>query len=203
MQHGRSMVEMLGVLAIIGVLSIGGLVAYRQAMLRYKVNQMMDFYNKIHLASYELCFDKDKCLMGGDGAGYMLVQNKSYLCNLFIDKNDCEPLNSLYTYIMKFKGGKPYWWFFMNGYRDNGIIKRAGYLALRLITVDECKELFSRQFHKDLYAVHFGVQNTITPPTKSLYPQEGGRFSAAQRLDVTNACENANSSELLIEWRQK
>ena len=31
-QSGRSMVEMLGVLAIIGVLSIGGIAGYRAAM---------------------------------------------------------------------------------------------------------------------------------------------------------------------------
>ena len=41
-QSGRSMVEMLGVLAIIGVLSIGGIAGYSKAMLKYKINQTMD-----------------------------------------------------------------------------------------------------------------------------------------------------------------
>ena len=39
-QQGRSMVEMLGVLAIIGVLSIGGIAGYRMAMNRYQANQI-------------------------------------------------------------------------------------------------------------------------------------------------------------------
>ena len=37
--HGRSMVEMLGVLAIIGVLSIGAIAGYSKAMFKYKLNK--------------------------------------------------------------------------------------------------------------------------------------------------------------------
>ncbi|MBE6451438.1 MAG: type II secretion system protein [Alphaproteobacteria bacterium] len=36
---GRSMVEMLGVLAIIGVLSVGGIAGYSKAMRKHKLNQ--------------------------------------------------------------------------------------------------------------------------------------------------------------------
>ena len=36
---GRSMVEMLGVLAIIGVLSVGAIAGYGKAMMKYKLNQ--------------------------------------------------------------------------------------------------------------------------------------------------------------------
>ncbi len=39
-QRGRSMVEMLGVLAIIGVLSIGGITGYKYAMNYYQANQI-------------------------------------------------------------------------------------------------------------------------------------------------------------------
>lgn len=38
-QSGRSMIEMLGVLAIIGVLSIGGIAGYSKAMTKYKINK--------------------------------------------------------------------------------------------------------------------------------------------------------------------
>lgn len=41
-QRGRSMVEMLGVLAIIGVLSIGGIAGYSKAMMQYKINKTSD-----------------------------------------------------------------------------------------------------------------------------------------------------------------
>ena len=41
-ESGRSMVEMLGVLAIIGVLSVGGIAGYSQAMSKFKVTKAMD-----------------------------------------------------------------------------------------------------------------------------------------------------------------
>lgn len=41
-QTGRSMVEMLGVLAIIGVLSVGGIAGYSKAMTKFKINKSMD-----------------------------------------------------------------------------------------------------------------------------------------------------------------
>jgi type II secretory pathway pseudopilin PulG len=40
-ENGRSMVEMLGVLAIIGVLSVGGIYGYTTAMRKYKANEIM------------------------------------------------------------------------------------------------------------------------------------------------------------------
>ena len=41
-QQGRSMIEMLGVLAIVGVLSVGGIMAYNMAMNKFKTNKQMD-----------------------------------------------------------------------------------------------------------------------------------------------------------------
>ena len=53
LQSGRSMIEMLGVLAIIGVLSIGGLAAYNTAMDRYAANEILDFARMAQLAATE------------------------------------------------------------------------------------------------------------------------------------------------------
>ena len=41
-QSGRSMVEMLGVLAIIGVLSVGAIAGYSKAMMKYKLNKQAE-----------------------------------------------------------------------------------------------------------------------------------------------------------------
>lgn len=41
-ESGRSMVEMLGVLAIVGVLSVGGIAGYSQAMSKFKMTKAMD-----------------------------------------------------------------------------------------------------------------------------------------------------------------
>ena len=44
-QFGRSMIEMLGVLAIIGVLSVGGIAGYSKAMTKFKINKAIDEYS--------------------------------------------------------------------------------------------------------------------------------------------------------------
>ena len=44
---GRSMVEMLGVLAIIGVLSVGAIAGYSKAMLKYKLNKQAESFNML------------------------------------------------------------------------------------------------------------------------------------------------------------
>ena len=57
--RGRSMVEMLGVLAIIGVLSVGAIAGYSKAMMKYKLNKqaeqigsILDYVN-IHLDEFK------------------------------------------------------------------------------------------------------------------------------------------------------
>jgi len=41
-ETGRSMIEMLGVLAIIGVLSVGGIAGYSKAMMKYRTNKTIE-----------------------------------------------------------------------------------------------------------------------------------------------------------------
>ena len=41
-QSGRSMIEMLGVLAIIGVLSVGGIAGYSKAIMKYRINKTIE-----------------------------------------------------------------------------------------------------------------------------------------------------------------
>ena len=50
LQNGRSMIEMLGVLAIIGVLSVGGLAGYTMAMNRHRANQAVDYAQRAFVA---------------------------------------------------------------------------------------------------------------------------------------------------------
>ncbi len=45
LEIGRSMIEMLGVLAIIGVLSVGGIAGYSKAMQKWKINKTVEGYS--------------------------------------------------------------------------------------------------------------------------------------------------------------
>lgn len=46
-EQGRSMIEMLGVLAIVGVLSVGGIAGYSKAMNKFKTNKLIDQINML------------------------------------------------------------------------------------------------------------------------------------------------------------
>lgn len=46
-QLGRSMIEMLGVLAVIGLLSVGGIAGYSKAMMNHKISKTIEQINEI------------------------------------------------------------------------------------------------------------------------------------------------------------
>ena len=68
-ESGRSMVEMLGVLAIIGVLSIGGIAGYTMAMNRFRANEAIDIANKYA----SLVFAQNQTLLARTGKGYSVT----------------------------------------------------------------------------------------------------------------------------------
>ena len=66
LESGRSMVEMLGVLAIIGVLSVGGIAGYSLGMRKHRANQIVDTASKYAIVGYNQCQQK---LMNGEITG--------------------------------------------------------------------------------------------------------------------------------------
>ncbi len=86
-QSGRSMVEMLGVLAIIGVLSVGAIAGYSKAMLKYKLNQHAQAVNM--LINNVLAI-KDKLEHSGDNTSrYNLLLDKANMLpdGIFFNSN--------------------------------------------------------------------------------------------------------------------
>ncbi|MBQ8250542.1 MAG: hypothetical protein IJY92_01355 [Alphaproteobacteria bacterium] len=67
-ESGRSMVEMLGVLAIIGVLSIGGISGYTLSMRRHRANSVVDLASKLSLTAYD--FTQKKPFYYGNTGAY-------------------------------------------------------------------------------------------------------------------------------------
>ena len=106
-ENGRSMVEMLGVLAIIGVLSVGAIAGYSKAMTKYKLNKQAEQISWLLNAMY--CY---KDLLGqnqpwesfvpylkklGEIPQEMIKDNSIYLYDSFgmkysIFTNGCSPM---------------------------------------------------------------------------------------------------------------
>lgn len=66
-ESGRSMIEMLGVLAIIGVLSVGGIAGYSKAMAKFRSNKTIDQVSHI-VANTRILFGSQRDYSGLDGA---------------------------------------------------------------------------------------------------------------------------------------
>ena len=64
-ENGRSMVEMLGVLAIIGVLSVGGVYGYSMAMRNYRANEVAQTLSMLAVLA--------RAANGGEGANLTLT----------------------------------------------------------------------------------------------------------------------------------
>ena len=56
---GRSMIEMLGVLAIIGVLSVGGIAGYSKAMIKFKTNTLLQQISTI-ISNTQILYTQQK-----------------------------------------------------------------------------------------------------------------------------------------------
>jgi len=78
-ETGRSMIEMLGVLAIIGVLSVGGIAGYSKAMMQYKINKTADQVSQV-VTNVRTLFgsQKDYKALGYSGNAVNLIK-KSHL----------------------------------------------------------------------------------------------------------------------------
>lgn len=79
-EKGRSMVEMLGVLAIIGVLSVGGIAGYSKAMNKYKINKTNDQLSML-IANIRTLFASQSDYSGlnnGTAIQYGVVPNDMY-----------------------------------------------------------------------------------------------------------------------------
>ncbi|MCP4395010.1 MAG: type II secretion system protein [Alphaproteobacteria bacterium] len=75
LQSGRSMIEMLGVLAIVGVLSVGALSGYSAAMANHKANEAVEEIKRIIIGVEDLYADKPNY----DGLTTALLQNYGVL----------------------------------------------------------------------------------------------------------------------------
>ena len=84
-QSDRSMIEMLGVLAIIGVLSVGGIAGYSKAMEKFKLDKAADEYTHIifglleHLDDIRKISDSSGTAYGFGGFSQRTESNSSDL----------------------------------------------------------------------------------------------------------------------------
>ena len=209
-QIGRSMIEMLGVLAIIGVLSVGGIAGYSKAMERYRVNETINqishivqntrdlFKSQPNLYS-ELSFSNSSYMSNTDNASRILDE-KAKIFPTSLVKNDYKNLF----------GGKVQ-------LRADGRFSnhdgKAFVLAFFSIPQEACIELATRDWQSGLGLVAMRITGTGTA-AKSLGSsysgncttqyQQGSSIVCAQDMPVSIdyavvSCDNEKSN--YIGWK--
>ena len=78
-ESGRSMIEMLGVLAIIGVLSVGGIAGYSKAMMKYRTNKTIEQISMI-VTNVRTLFGSQKNYkaLGAETKGSLIAKAKLF-----------------------------------------------------------------------------------------------------------------------------
>ena len=111
--QGRSMVEMLGVLAIIGVLSVGAIAGYSKAMFKYKLNKQAESFNMLLNTAIQLQPDLDRTVKAGKGfsadffykAGFIpdgMTYKNGHIYDVFMGNYE------IMYYSAKLSDGRPY-----------------------------------------------------------------------------------------------
>ncbi len=96
-QSGRSMVEMLGVLAIIGVLSVGGIAGYNAAMDKIAKNNILELLNKLEIALEAESLNPETILVYDSSTDDELSQEQSeMLCHAYFGAEACTDKKSAY-----------------------------------------------------------------------------------------------------------
>ena len=117
---GRSLVEMLGVLAIIGVLSVGAIAGYSKAMMKYKLNKQAEQISWLLNVAYRYRNNFGKKHMSlvpyfiklGEIPENMIKDNSSYVYDIFgskiiINISGCSSAGICGSIIMDYKTTSP------------------------------------------------------------------------------------------------
>ena len=147
---GRSMVEMLGVLAIIGVLSVGAIAGYSKAMMKYKLNKQTEQINQLigTIIRY-----KSSLMINPDSAD---APTSDYQLVPLLKKLGEIP-KEMYTspdYFIKDSFATGY--YIYNRNNDKGVVSLRTYnLERNESSFQTCKNLYliAKEWHKEISAI--------------------------------------------------
>ncbi len=140
-QSGRSMIEMLGVLAIIGVLSVGGIAGYSKAMQKYRVNKMVSEVSQI-VANVRTFYSSQKNYEGLNiSAGSNIIKKAKLIPEEMCDtvENECDNFVNPWGNAINIFGGHEYYGRFTE-HDAKAFLLSTGYLpeeaCIELATLD-------------------------------------------------------------------
>ncbi|MBR1825155.1 MAG: hypothetical protein IJ770_01030 [Alphaproteobacteria bacterium] len=147
-ESGRSMIEMLGVLAIIGVLSVGGIAGYSKAMAKFRINKTIDQVSHI-VANTRILFGAQKTYVdlgtctasGGTEDGKTLIKSAKLMPDGMSD--DTKENNKEVTYFSNAYAGRLH---FCASGRLSSADNKSFTLAFTGIPQDACIDLATQDW---------------------------------------------------------
>ncbi|MBR2137160.1 MAG: hypothetical protein IJ852_04275 [Alphaproteobacteria bacterium] len=149
-QNGRSMIEMLGVLAIIGVLSVGGIAGYSKAMSKYRTNKTIEQITQISTGIRTLYSGQRSY----DGVSGTVLRKAKILPESAFDgsgSSSSVAVNPFGGNITVAVRGK---------YSSSD--KKAFYIQITNVPDDACVELLSQEWGDATSLISYGIGNNAT-----------------------------------------
>ena len=176
-ESGRSMIEMLGVLAIIGVLSVGGIAGYSMAMAKFKTTKAVDQIQTITT--------NVRTLLAGQRR-WPSVTTAAQWYNLGVLTDDSwDGKTGINTY-----GGE------LAISTDGDQNKRTFTVTIKAIPQDACVKIGASDWGGDpgsgLVSIKIGTQEALTWAAGTLPPS---------LTDVSAGCADKNSNQII--WTYK
>ena len=157
-QTGRSMIEMLGVLAIIGVLSVGGIAGYSKAMERYRVNETINQISHIVQNTRDL-FKTQPNLYGAMSFDITNMSDTNFANRQLADKAKIFPTSLVKNGYKNLFGGEINYFADGRFASDDG---KAFVLTFGNIPQEACIELATRDWQSGLGLVAMKIQGSAT-----------------------------------------
>ena len=179
-EFGRSMVEMLGVLAIMGVVGLTGIKMYTVAMNYIKMNELKSWLTRMELAFYETCFYKDNAACGAAG-GVQYAQSRTILCaSTFGGADFCDTTNAAAYATLKI---------IPNIQWTSRASKTAWTVYFKNLSESQCEQFFNMELPKNVAVVGTNNTNfaTTTKPAQLTSQQKQYGISQCKRGVKENA----------------
>ena len=170
-QNGRSMIEMLGVLAIIGVLSVGGIAGYSKAMMKYRINKTIEQITLI-AGNVRAFWGPQKNYIGVDCSS-----NEDGICHT----------SGCYGHSGFDANGRP-----TNAYNGCPIVKKAKIFPDEMITVTDGKIMSITN--------PFGSGVWLVPTSKSYVDEDNKEDNKAFFIELHNIPEEACIELATYNW---
>ena len=217
-ETGRSMIEMLGVLAIIGVLSVGGIAGYSKAMNKFKTNKVADNVSMI-VANVKTLYAQQNTYKGlNNGTAVSMgvipdelgteVANTSQatLTNafngpVFIKQSDSTSGNDGKAFIIEFNNLSREACITL-ATNDWGSGFSSGLIALQAMGTSAAASSESTGLQSDLDGVFIGNSGTAAVSGKATATPGGSGLSVPMSVvDAATACSCTNGNNCSISWK--